>query len=262
MMQAITGYVREAAPEKTAPKKAAVATCRGAQLRLGLLLLLLLLGTAAAAGTAGGGSPQLADAAFGSAGARAAAEIFDPPDPNAAVGAAVDAAAGGAPLDAPPIAPSEAADLVPVAVKVAESAGANASRALRHGTPAGADASPVVELSIGANTTSAATLCTGLSTKLPPAQCNAWGDFYGSLNGDSWPYCQGTKTDPCSCKGQNGDFPVCNGDGTTVVKMYAAPLALASHVPLSPVHTHSHRSPFCVLPLGAAHTQHIAGSQR
>ena len=63
-----------------------------------------MLGTMAAAETGAGGSPQIADAAFGFAGARAAAAIFDRPEPNAAVGAAVDAAVGlaaGDTLDVP-----------------------------------------------------------------------------------------------------------------------------------------------------------------
>jgi hypothetical protein len=206
MMQAITGYVREAAPEKTAPKKAAVATCRGAQLGLGLLLL---LGTAAAAETAGGGAPQIAAAAFG-AGAWAAAETFDPPDPDAAMGAAVDAVAGGT-LDVPPFASSsEAAVIVPAAAKVAESAGADVLSAAK-----------------------LTTACTGSSTNLPLDQCDAWIKFYDALTGDGWissggDACKGLRTDPCACKGVHGKTSVCNNDGTTVVNLCVRSLASPS----------------------------------
>ena len=205
-MQAITGCTR---PEKTA-KKAAVATRRGAQLGLGLLLLLLLLGTAAAAETAGGGSPQIAVvAAFGD-GAWAAAETFDPPDPNAAMGAAVDAVAGGT-LDAPPFASSsEAADIMPAAAKVAESAGADVLSAAK-----------------------LTTACTGSSTNLPLDQCDAWIKFYDALTGDGWissagDACKGLRTDPCACKGVHGKTSVCNNDGTTVVKLCVRSLATPS----------------------------------
>jgi hypothetical protein len=212
MMQAIMGYVREAAPEKTAPKKTAVATCRGAQLRLGLLLL---LGSAAAAEAAGGGSPQIADAVFKFTGARAAAEISDPPDPNAAVDAAVDAVTGGhaagAPLDAPPTgSPPGADDLVPVAAKVTAPAGASTDKTLRREAPAGAAVSSAVELTAA---------CTGSSTKLPQDQCDAWGDFYDALNGKSWTACNGTRTDPCSCYSSASLDVACNSGGTAISGM-------------------------------------------
>jgi hypothetical protein len=174
MMQAIAGYVHEAPPEKTA-KKAAVATRRGAQLGLGLglLLLLLLLGTAAAAETAGGGSPQIAGAAFRSAGARAAAEIFNPADPNATAGAAVDAVAWGELDVRAPTTASEAAVPGPVG-----SAG----------------------------------LCTGSSASIPDGECQAWIDLWEALDGPNWSICNAVsfKTDPCSC---HGTFPCENPKG-------------------------------------------------
>jgi hypothetical protein len=61
--------------------------------------------------------------------------------------------------------------------------------------------------------------CTGLSTQLPQDQCDAWGDFYVALGGDGWTRCAGTKSDPCSCQGDNGGRPVCSTDGTTVISM-------------------------------------------
>jgi hypothetical protein len=191
MMQAITGYVREAAPGKTAPKKAAVATCRGAQLRLGLLLL---LGTAAAAGTAGDGSPQLADAAFGSAGARAAAMVAGPPGPNTTAGAAVEAGK---------------------ALRIGGPAGVRAS--VEHGS----GNSSLVMDGGGANATRPASACTGKSVNLLQPQCEAWGDIFDATGGLTWirsgTSC--TKADPCSCGGIT-----CNAAGTSVTQLCVPPL--------------------------------------
>ena len=60
--------------------------------------------------------------------------------------------------------------------------------------------------------------CTGNSTKLPQAQCKAWIAFYDSTNGDKWTgkAAACTQTDPCSCVGSYGGFPVCDPTGTTV----------------------------------------------
>ena len=68
-----------------------------------------------------------------------------------------------------------------------------------------------------------ATSCTGNSTKLPAAQCEAWIAFYDATNGDKWtgPAAACTRADPCSCFGSHGDqsYPVCDPAGTTVLNM-------------------------------------------
>jgi hypothetical protein len=65
-----------------------------------------------------------------------------------------------------------------------------------------------------------ATSCTGSSTKLPAAQCEAWIAFYNSTNGDKWSKSAAacTQTDPCSCNplSDGGSYPVCDTTGTTV----------------------------------------------
>ena len=68
-----------------------------------------------------------------------------------------------------------------------------------------------------------ATPCTGNSTKLPAAQCEAWIAFYNSTNGDKWTGAAAacTQTDPCSCNplSDGGSYPVCDTTGTTVQLM-------------------------------------------
>ena len=54
------------------------------------------------------------------------------------------------------------------------------------------------------------TNCTGASTALAPAQCNAWAAFHDATGGTGWNFrgvgiCNGLKTDPCACLGT----PVC-----------------------------------------------------
>jgi hypothetical protein len=68
--------------------------------------------------------------------------------------------------------------------------------------------------------------CTGASTKLAPAQCDAWIDFHDATGGDSWeyyltgkPFCRTTRTDPCSCGGNDGTKPVCSADKTAIQTM-------------------------------------------
>ena len=69
--------------------------------------------------------------------------------------------------------------------------------------------------------------CTGNSTDLPKAHCDAWGDLYASTNGDKWTGLAAacTQTNPCACFGSYGPashpyvFPVCSATGTTVVQM-------------------------------------------
>jgi hypothetical protein len=65
--------------------------------------------------------------------------------------------------------------------------------------------------------------CTGNSTKLPQAQCDAWVDFYDATNGDKWTghAAACTQDDPCSCFGEDVDnsFPVCDATRMTVKNM-------------------------------------------
>ena len=75
----------------------------------------------------------------------------------------------------------------------------------------------------GAALSDAATNCTGSSTKLAPAECDAWGDFYDDAGGKEWTKCSDAKTDPCSCKGTHGTHAVCTPDGTSVETMYVIP---------------------------------------
>jgi hypothetical protein len=61
--------------------------------------------------------------------------------------------------------------------------------------------------------------CTGTSTKLEPAQCQAWLEFYDATNNvgmGGWNSCKEPRTDPCACTGPSGKDPVCSTDGTTV----------------------------------------------
>jgi len=45
----------------------------------------------------------------------------------------------------------------------------------------------------GAALSDAATNCTGSSTKLAPAECDAWGDFYDDAGGKEWTKCSDAK---------------------------------------------------------------------
>ena len=74
----------------------------------------------------------------------------------------------------------------------------------------------------GAALSDAATTCTGSSTKLAQAECDAWGDFYDEATGKEWTTCSDARTDPCSCKGTDG-APVCATDNTSVETMYGIP---------------------------------------
>ena len=68
-----------------------------------------------------------------------------------------------------------------------------------------------------------ATSCTGNSTKLPEAQCEAWIDLYDSTSGDKWTgnavTC--TRTDPCSCDTSVAPYTwrVCDTTNTMVQTM-------------------------------------------
>ena len=68
-----------------------------------------------------------------------------------------------------------------------------------------------------------ATPCTGNSTKLPAAQCEAWIDLYDSTSGDKWTgnavTC--TRTDPCSCDTSVAPYTwqVCDPTNTMVQTM-------------------------------------------
>jgi hypothetical protein len=71
--------------------------------------------------------------------------------------------------------------------------------------------------------------CTGSSTKLPQAQCEAWGDVYDAANGDRWSCCNGMKTDPCSCMGWDWNYnasdpatfyPHCDTTNSTVTRLH------------------------------------------
>ena len=68
--------------------------------------------------------------------------------------------------------------------------------------------------------------CTGASSALPTDQCAAWIAFFDSAGGLSWSFCSDARTDPCSCAGYAGAYPVCSTDGTTVerVNMFEAGL--------------------------------------
>ena len=72
-------------------------------------------------------------------------------------------------------------------------------------------------------TAAPALTCTGNSTKLPQAQCEAWIALYSSTNGDKWtgPAAACTKTDPCSCVTSDfaDTYHFCNPTGTTVTNM-------------------------------------------
>ena len=67
--------------------------------------------------------------------------------------------------------------------------------------------------------------CNGSSTKLAPAQCLGWIDFYDLTGGSGWNsrikgrFSSEMRTDPCACKGFDGKSPVCSPDGTVVQKM-------------------------------------------
>jgi hypothetical protein len=58
------------------------------------------------------------------------------------------------------------------------------------------------------------TNCTGSSSALAPAECDAWIDLFESLGGDSWKLCSSAKLDPCSCS----QTP-CNADRTHIVSL-------------------------------------------
>ena len=65
--------------------------------------------------------------------------------------------------------------------------------------------------------------CTGNSTKLPQAQCEAWIDLYDSTGGDNWAgnAAACTRTDPCSCDTSVAPFTwrVCDPTNTMVQTM-------------------------------------------
>jgi hypothetical protein len=44
-------------------------------------------------------------------------------------------------------------------------------------------------------------VCTGTSSSLTTAQCNAWQDLYHATGGSAWNYCNSSSylLDPCSC---------------------------------------------------------------
>ena len=56
--------------------------------------------------------------------------------------------------------------------------------------------------------------CTGNSTNLAPAQCNAWIDFYDATGGSAWKDCRDDRTDPLSCSGVAS-----NAAGTSLTAM-------------------------------------------
>jgi hypothetical protein len=90
--------------------------------------------------------------------------------------------------------------------------------------------------------------CSGSSKNLAPAQCDAWIAFYDATAGPCWkrtgvypstigdPVCNGTRTDPCACRGFFGSDPVCNTMGTAVTKMCARPLRRCAPAPLTLTH--------------------------
>ena len=91
--------------------------------------------------------------------------------------------------------------------------------------------------------------CGGASTKLPAAQCAAWVKFYDGTNGDGWTgdAASCTRHDPCGCKGNNGNNPVCNSANTAVTTMCVClplpPRLLSSHhLPLLSFHLNSSSS--------------------
>ena len=57
---------------------------------------------------------------------------------------------------------------------------------------------------------SRALTCTGASSRLPRAQCDAWVSFFDSTRGQNW--CTDKRADPCRCVG-------CNTNGTAIVRM-------------------------------------------
>lgn len=94
--------------------------------------------------------------------------------------------------------------------------------------------------------------CTGNSTKLDPAQCSAWVDFYDAMGGDHWTYCSDARADPCGvCVDLYGKRLVCSEDGAYVDELYAAPPPLHRSNPAVP------RLDYCtmVAPLCIRHLQ-------
>ena len=73
--------------------------------------------------------------------------------------------------------------------------------------------------------------CTGSSTELHPAQCDAWIDFYDATGGKAWIVCNDTRTDPCACTGYLGKFPVCNPSKTSVQQINLEDGNLAGTLP-------------------------------
>ena len=76
-------------------------------------------------------------------------------------------------------------------------------------------------------TAAAPTACTGNSTLLPAAQCDAWQAFYAATNGTGWAFCSEAATDPCSCCGWGG---MCGRGGVTGPTCNAARTAVTSIV--------------------------------
>ena len=81
-------------------------------------------------------------------------------------------------------------------------------------------------------------LCTGNSTQLPAAECNAWLAFYQATNGANWTFCSSAATDPCSCCGWGGmcgqggvTGPTCNSAGTAVTSVILPGGNLAGTLP-------------------------------
>ena len=80
--------------------------------------------------------------------------------------------------------------------------------------------------------------CTGNSTRLPVAQCEAWIAFYGATNGSGWAYCSEAATDPCSCCGWGGmcgrggvTGPTCNEENTAVASIVLPGTNLTGELP-------------------------------
>ena len=78
--------------------------------------------------------------------------------------------------------------------------------------------------------TSAAEVCTGKSSQLPPTQCNAYVDFFDDAGGPDWFLCERSREDPCSCEGG----PVtCNKEGTAITGLDFKDLNLVGSLPAS-----------------------------
>jgi hypothetical protein len=59
-------------------------------------------------------------------------------------------------------------------------------------------------------------VCTGASTNLVPADCQAWIDLYDAMGGASWSQqCSGNRLDPCQCNPGLGYGVLCSGGHIT-----------------------------------------------